>query len=104
MSFFKNLFSRKPKEYVDERGMYYYVDCHKCHDVLKVRIDKSYDLNREENGFVWRKTLVCNKCFNKMETEMLFDSKHNVTTQDITGGKYVAAPAEETTDGSRGFG
>ncbi len=113
MSFFKKLFSSKPKEYVDERGIYYYVECHKCHKVMRVRIDRSYDLNREEDGYSWRKTLVCDNCFHKMETEMTFDSKYNQRTQEITGGKYVAEPVEtETADdadsaagnGERGFG
>ncbi len=106
MGFFKKLFSREPEKYVDKRGMYYYVDCHKCHKVMRVRIDKTYDLNREDNGFSWRKTLVCDKCFNKMETDMMFDGKYNVRSQDITGGKYVEAPAEasDADDGARGFG
>ncbi len=94
MSFLDKLFNRKPKPYVDERGLYYYVDCHKCHKVMRVRIDKSYDLNREENGFSWRKTLVCDKCFNKMETEMRFDTKFNLQSQEISGGKYVDKPRE----------
>lgn len=102
MGFLRNLFSRKPKKYVDERGLYYYVDCHKCHNVLRVRIDKQYDLNRQDDGgFVWRKTLVCPKCYSKMETEMTFDGNYKARTQEIRGGKYVAAPQED--DSERGF-
>lgn len=108
MSFLKNLFGRKsasPKKHVDERGMYFHVECQKCSRVLRVRIDKTYDINREENGYTWRKTLVCDKCFQKMETEMLFDGKYNVVAQEIHGGKYVEPPAEASeSDGARGFG
>ena len=94
MGFFSNLFSRKPKKYVDKRGLYFYVDCDNCHNVLKVRIDKQFDLNRQDNGsgFVWRKTLVCPKCYRKMQTEMLFDGQHGVVSQEISGGEYVDAP------------
>ena len=105
MGFLRNLFSRKPKKYVDERGLYFHVDCHKCHNVLKVRIDKQFDLNRQDdgNGYMWRKTLVCPKCYSKMQTEMTFDGGHKVRSQEITGGKYVAAP-DEGDSAERNFG
>ena len=104
MGFLKNLFSRKPKEYVDKRGLYQHVACKKCDNVLRVRIDKTYDLNRTDAGFVWHKTLVCGKCFNKMETTLTFDSNYNVVTEEISGGSYVAAPTSPEDNSSRGFG
>ncbi|MGB1249388.1 MAG: hypothetical protein ACPG8W_02060 [Candidatus Promineifilaceae bacterium] len=104
MGFLRKLFSRKPKKYVDERGLYFHADCHKCHNVLRIRIDKQYDLNRQDDGggFVWRKTLVCPKCFNKMQANMTFDGSHKAQTQEISGGKYVAAP-QDGDSAERGF-
>lgn len=104
MGFLKNLFSSKPKEYVDKRGLYQHVHCQKCSHVLRIRIDKTYDLNRTDNGFTWHKTLVCSECFNKMETTLTFDSKYTVIGQDINGGSYVDVPASAESESSRGFG
>ena len=89
MGFFKKLFNKEPKPYVDKRGMYFHVDCNRCNEILKVRIDRQYDLNNEGGTYRWRKTLVCPKCYAKMETEMTFNGNYDVASQEITGGKYV---------------
>ncbi len=92
MGFLKRLFDREPKPYVDERGLYFYVDCDNCHNVLRVRIDRQYDLNNEGGSYSWHKTLVCPSCYRKMVTTMTFDSKFQPTAQEIKGGKYVDEP------------
>lgn len=95
MSFLKNLFSRKPKKYVDERGIYFHVKCNRCAKITKVRADRQYDLNRVESGLVWRKTIVCPQCFNQMATDVAFNARYAVTSQEISNGEYVAAPENE---------
>jgi NAD-dependent SIR2 family protein deacetylase len=92
MSFLKNIFSRKPKKYVDERGIYFYVECNRCKTVTKVRADRQFDLNRDDNGFIWRKTIVCPKCYSQMVTEVVFNNRYTITDREISGGHYVDAP------------
>ncbi len=89
MSFLKNLFSRKPKKYVDERGIYFHVECNRCKKTTKIRADKQYDLNHTDNGYLWRKTIVCPKCYSQMATEVTLNGNYTVTSQEIQGGRYV---------------
>lgn len=98
MSFLKNLFSRKPKKYVDERGIYFHVECDHCKKVTKVRADRQYDLNRTDDGYLWRKMIVCPKCYRKISAEVSFNGSYNVTAQEISGGQFVeeCAPNELT--------
>ncbi len=94
MSFLKNLFSRKPKKYVDERGIYFHVACNRCKVVTRVRADRQYDLNRTDNGFEWRKTIVCPKCYSQMAAEVTFDGRYTPLKQEISAGAFVEPPAE----------
>lgn len=92
MSFLKNLFSRKPKKYVDERGIYFHVQCKRCEKVIKVRADKQYDLNRTDNGFQWRKTIVCPQCYGQISADVTFSSNYQITNQEIANGAFVEQP------------
>ncbi len=96
MGIFRKLFGKKPKEEGDTRGIYLHVACDNCQTVLRIRADKQYDINREENGFSWRKTIVCDKCFRQMKTEVLFDSRYNITHHEIDKGRYVDASQFES--------
>lgn len=92
MGFFKKLFGggeKKPSEYVDTRGVYFYVRCDKCGAVVKVRADKEYDLERDGDSFVWHKTIVDNRCFRSIPTVVVLDSNYNMVSAEITGGTYV---------------
>jgi len=92
MGFFKKIFGggeKKPSEYVDKRGVYFYVRCDNCGTVVKLRADKEYDLERQDNGFVWHKTVVDNRCFQSMPTVVVLDANYEVVSTEISGGEYV---------------
>lgn len=91
MGLFKKIFQRETK-YVDETGIYQSVQCGKCKTIMQVRIDKKYDLNREGTGYVWRKTLVCDSCYQQMPTTIFLNNRHQITDAEITKGEYVDAP------------
>jgi hypothetical protein len=93
MGFLKKLFGggeKKPSEYVDTRGVYFYVRCDNCGTIVKVRADKEYDLAREGNGFTWHKTIVDNRCFRSMPTVVALNSNYEIENAEITGGEYVS--------------
>ena len=92
MSFLKRLFGgqSKEKEYVDKRGIYFYVRCDNCGTCVRVRADKEYDLLREGGGFVWHKTIVDNRCFRPMSTVVYLDGNYQVTSEEISGGHYIS--------------
>lgn len=114
MNFFKKLFQKKIEQPKDN-GIYLNVQCGKCKSVMRVRIDKQYDINNDEEGRVWRKTLVCDRCYQKMRTEIVFDQQFGIISQEINNGAYLSdaevtalnekAAQEQIEDqNSRGFG
>ena len=92
MGFLKKIFGggeKKPSEYVDTRGIYFYVRCDNCGTVTRVRADKEYDLIKQGNGYLWHKTIVDNRCFRSMPTVVVLDSDFEVVSAEISGGEYV---------------
>lgn len=94
MGFLKRLFgSSEQKPYVDKNGLYFYVRCERCGSCVKVRADKQHDLNHAEDGYVWHKTIVDNKCFRRMETIVHLNRNYEVTSHEIDGGEYISEEA-----------
>jgi len=91
MGFFKKLFggAKQPGEYVDSRGVYFYVRCDHCGLITRVRADKEYDLTRDGNSFTWHKTIVDSRCFRSMVTVVHLDGNYQVTSEEISGGVFV---------------
>jgi hypothetical protein len=98
MGFLRNLFGKSEKA-KEERGFFLYVVCERCGDRLRIRIDPQYDLNRrDEGGYIWRKTLVDNKCYRPMATEVIFDHNFNVVSAEVDGGRYITREAYEAAE------
>lgn len=96
MGFLKKIFGggeKKSSEYVDTRGVYFYVRCDNCRTIVKLRADKEYDLARQGDGFVWHKTIVDNRCFRSIPTVVVLDGNYQVVSAEISGGEYVTEEA-----------
>ena len=91
MNLIKRLFgSGTPKPYEDKHGIYVYVHNQRCDAYVRLRIDRRHDLNRTAEGFVWHKTVVDAKCFDKLAVVMTFDAKYNILKQEISSpGAFV---------------
>ncbi len=92
MGFFKKLFGggdKKSSEYVDTRGIYFYVRCDNCGTIVKVRADKEYDLSRQGDGYVWHKTIVDSRCFRSIPTVVVLSNDFEIVEAEISGGEYV---------------
>jgi hypothetical protein len=92
MGFLRRLFGGDKKEngYRDEHGIYVYVKNERCDAYVRTRIDKRHDLNREGNGYIWHKTIVDAKCFQRLQAVIHFDNNYNVTSQQIDPpGKFI---------------
>lgn len=91
MNFLKKLsraFSGAPSN-AQDIGYYYYFQCRRCGEVLRVRINPNNDLsaNDDNTGYFVYKTLVGSRgCFNRIEVELYFDSNRKLTKQGILGG------------------
>ncbi len=99
MSFLKKLgkiLSSSPSPRTD-RALYLYVQCGKCGEKLRARVDvwneltPEYDDNRDDAAsYFCRKVLVGEKlCYQPIELRLKFDKHHRLVEKTITGGKYI---------------
>ena len=87
MNFLKNLFGSAGRP--SDSGLYYYVRCNRCGEVIRVRINSMNDLSRneDETALFARKVIVGqNKCFNRIDAEFTYDLNHRLTGSEISGG------------------
>lgn len=91
MGFFQRLFGRQPKAstYVDRTGLYFYIECGRCRRPLRLRADKSYDLEATDEGFSWHKTVVCRHCFHAMPLEVKLDGRYQTRDEVIEKGRFL---------------
>ena len=95
MGFLKKLFggsqgdSRSPQATGDTQGIYFYVQCDRCGTPVRLRADKQYDLISGGTGYVWHKTIVDNRCFQRMPTVVYLDRAYEMVSHEITGGHYI---------------
>lgn len=98
MGFFKKLFGggdQSSKPYVDQQGVYFYVQCDNCGTAVRLRADKTYDLINQGDGYEWHKTVVDNRCFRPMPTVVRLNSQYEMVAHEISGGHYITAEAYE---------
>jgi len=91
-----------------DRGLYLYVRCDRCQDIVRVRINLANDLQQEfvENsddvaGYSLTKGIVDSKCFRPMTLTMRFDRRRNELERSVEGGTLVDQEAWETLRASR---
>jgi len=80
-----------------QRALYLYVQCDRCGEKLRARVDLWNELTPEygEKGedpisFHCRKVLVGeNLCFQPIELSLKFDKGHRPVDKQIKGGKYI---------------
>ena len=90
----KLLTSPPPKT---ERALYLYVQCSKCGEKLKARVDVWNELTPEYEGnsedaasYHCRKVLVGDKlCYQPVELNLKFNKNHQLVDKQIRGGKFI---------------
>jgi hypothetical protein len=90
----KVLSSPPPKT---DRIVYLYVQCNKCGEKLRARVDIWNELTPEYEGdsenavsYHCRKVLVGDKkCYQPIELNLKFDKNHKLIDKQISGGKYI---------------
>jgi hypothetical protein len=72
-------------------GLYFYVQCNRCGEKLRIRVDRRNELQRDfdTGGFFVRKEMMDGRCFQLMYAEITFDGRYNVVHQDVTGGRFI---------------
>jgi hypothetical protein len=99
MSFLKNfskIFSVKPTE--SNRAVYLYVQCNRCGEKLRARVDTYSELTPDFDGksdepvsYFCRKVLIGEKqCYQPIELRLKFGRDHRLISKDISGGKFIS--------------
>jgi hypothetical protein len=72
----------------DRSGLYFYVACRVCGEVIRVRINRHNDLSPIEDGdgYRVRKSIVGKQCFRRIEAELTFDKGYRQVESEISGG------------------
>lgn len=95
MGFLKKLFGggqgndQPAKVHTDTQGVYFYVQCDRCGAPVRLRADKQYDLINEDGGYVWHKTVVDSRCFQRMPTVVYLNKAFEMVGHEISGGHYI---------------
>jgi len=100
-----------------DRGLYRYVRCNRCKDVVRVRINMANEVSElsdepEEDGggitatnpaarYAITKGVVDSKCFRPMRLTILFDGRKNELEASVPGGEMVDQAAWEAARASR---
>ena len=91
-----------------DRGLYLYVRCNRCQDIVRVRVNMANDLQQEYvessddvAGYSLTKGIVDSKCFRPMTLTMQFDRRRNELERSVEGGTLVDSDAWEAQQASR---
>lgn len=82
----------------DADGLYYYVRCDRCGEVIQIRLNRYNDLSidygeKGEKGDMLHahKVIVGKQCYNRIEADFTFDRSRKLVDSKITGGKLADA-------------
>ncbi|MFN8634853.1 MAG: hypothetical protein U0893_13435 [Chloroflexota bacterium] len=100
-----------------DRGVYRYVRCTRCKDVVRVRISMANEVSEisdepdeDADGtlptnpaarYIVTKGVVDSKCFRPMRLTILFDGRKNELESHVPGGEMVDQAAWEAVRASR---
>ncbi len=81
----------------DDVGLYYYVRCNRCGEVIRVRINPLNDLSLDDTATsLWaHKVIVGQRCYNRIEADFIYDTNRKLRTTNATGGAFVDKQAYE---------
>ncbi len=87
----------------DTTAYWVYVQCDKCGEALKVRVDRRYDLMQEfedqdrVSGYSLHKDIIgSNRCFVPIHVMQRLDTSHKVKSQEITNGRFLTKEQYES--------
>jgi hypothetical protein len=93
MNILQKLFGGSAKS--EQHSYTFSVKCNRCGEVIQGRVDLNNDLSGEygEGGDIFhaRKILIGeNRCFQRIEVELKFNSARELIERQATGGQFVS--------------
>ena len=102
MSFLKRLFSGGEPH--DPDAIWLYVKCDYCGQMLKIRVDRRFDLRQdfEQGGYKLDKEIMDGTCFSLMMARIRFDGGQRIVSQELEGGTFVTREEYEQAQRQKG--
>lgn len=86
-----------PKRARDTHGYWLYVQCDRCGEKIRTRVDLRNDLSvrygqtDQDTTRFCRKTIIgSGRCFQKIEVELTFDAHRQLIDRHIRGGNFIS--------------
>jgi len=77
----------------DANALIFYVRCDRCAEVVRVRVDRRWDLLQElgdgVTGYSLHKDVLGTRCNQLMRMVVLFDRNYVITHREIEGGRFA---------------
>ncbi len=76
----------------DGQGLFVYIRCDRCGEVVPLRLRKTDEMARsEEEGYDYfvQKIVMGTQCFARMDTRLEFDRRHEIVNSSIQGGSLI---------------
>jgi hypothetical protein len=91
MDFLRKLFGGAGGARGGDSGLYHYVRCDRCGEVIRVRVNPMSELSHTENehGFFVRKYITGKRCYNRIEALFTYDNGRRLKSNEISGGTLV---------------
>ena len=79
----------------DPYALWLYFRCRKCGEVVRIRVDRRNDLNREDGPgtFLLRKEIMGSQCFQMIHADVWFDSNYSIVSSTVEGGEMISKDA-----------
>lgn len=99
MGFFKKVFAFKALKAAkfEAEILWLEVECSKCQEIIKVRVNKKADLQNEflQPGkagcaFALKKEVLGKRCPNLMEVSLKFDDRFRVLSRKVKNGRLIS--------------
>lgn len=89
MNFLKKLFGGGDKKPADS-GVYLYIRCDKCGEVIRIRLEPKYEFVAQDDGsYRSRKVIIGSQCFTRIDATFHFDPQQQLLNADLNGGQLV---------------
>lgn len=85
----------------DTEGYWLHVQCDRCGEVIRARVDMRNDLSAEYgetegqeagseiSSYFSRKVLIGQRCYQPIEVELTFDERRQPIDRQVKGGQFV---------------
>lgn len=80
----------------DSSATYYFLKCDKCGEIVRVRVDRRWDVEQRfegsgdgTSGYGCSKEVIGKSCFKMMKLSVEFDLQYHETSRELRGGTFV---------------